>query len=71
MIPKQRAAEFFGFYNILGKIAAILGPFIMGWIGELSGSPQVGILSLLVLFLVGALVLVLVRKESTGQVTIK
>ncbi|UCC57531.1 MAG: MFS transporter [Gammaproteobacteria bacterium] len=67
MIPKERAAEFFGFYNMLGKFAAILGPVMMGWVAALTGSPRAGILSLLVLFLAGALVLVFVRDESTRQ----
>ena len=71
MIPKSRSAEFFGFYNMLGKFAAVLGPVMMGWVGSLTGSPRAGILSLLVLFLAGTMVLMLVRVENTGQVTIK
>ncbi len=63
MIPRERAAEFFGFYNMLGKFAAILGPVMMGWVAALTGNPRAGILSLLVLFIAGALVLVLVRVE--------
>ena len=57
MIPEGRTAEFFGFYNVLGKFAAIIGPFLMGWVGALSGSSRVGILSLRVLFLGGAMIL--------------
>jgi len=57
MIPAGRSAEFFGFYNMLGKFAAIIGPVMMGWVGVISGSPRIGILSLLVLFFVGAVVL--------------
>lgn len=64
MIPAGRSAEFFGFYNMLGKFAAILGPVMMGWIGVLSGSSRVGILSLLVLFAAGAIILSRVRVES-------
>ena len=62
MIPKERSAEFFGFYNMLGKFAAILGPVIVGWVGVMSGEPRVGILSLLVLFIGGSVVLTLVRR---------
>ena len=61
MIPRERTAEFFGFYNMLGKFAAVLGPFMMGWTGALAGSPRVGILSLLVLFVAGAVVLLRVE----------
>jgi len=33
LIPAGRAAEFFGFYNMLGKFAAIVGPFMVGMVG--------------------------------------
>ena len=33
LIPKNQAAEYFGFYNMLGKFAAILGPALMGVVG--------------------------------------
>ena len=33
LIPKNKAAEFYGFYNMLGKFAAILGPMLMGVVG--------------------------------------
>jgi len=35
LIPKNKAAEFYGFYNMLGKFAAILGPVLMGIVGLL------------------------------------
>ena len=57
MIPGNRTAEFFGFYNMLGKFAAVIGPVMMGWVGALAASPRIGILSLLILFVAGALVL--------------
>lgn len=57
LIPPGRSAEFFGFYNMLGKFAAVLGPALMGWVGVLSGSPRIGILSVLALFVVGAALL--------------
>jgi UMF1 family MFS transporter len=63
MIPADRAAEFFGFYNMMGKFAAILGPFLMGWMAALTGNPRAGILSLLVLFIAGGVLLVFVRPE--------
>jgi len=67
MIPAGRSAEFFGFYNMLGKFAAIIGPVMMGWIGTLSGNPRTGILSLLVLFLAGAFILMKVKESGPAQ----
>lgn len=57
IIPKNKSAEFFGFYNMLGKFAAVIGPVLMGWVGVASGNSRAGILSLIVLFVAGALLL--------------
>ena len=64
LVPIERSAEFFGFYNMLGKFAAVIGPVMMGWVGVVSGSPRVGILSLLLLFIAGFLVLSRVSDKS-------
>jgi UMF1 family MFS transporter len=68
MIPADRSAEFFGFYNMLGKFAAILGPVMIGWVGVISGNPRTGILSLLVLFVVGGWVLVGVKVQEPEKI---
>lgn len=57
LIPPQKAGEFFGFYNMLGKFAAVVGPVLMGWVSMATGNPRLSILSLLVLFAGGALLL--------------
>jgi UMF1 family MFS transporter len=36
LIPKDQSAEFYGFYNMIGKFAAILGPVLMGTVGLLA-----------------------------------
>jgi UMF1 family MFS transporter len=61
LIPESQAAELFGFYNMVGKSAAVIGPVMMGWLGVLTGSPRLAILSLLVLFVGGFLLLLAVR----------
>lgn len=65
LIPQDKSAEFFGFYNMLGKFASVLGPLLMGWVGVMSGSPRVAILSLIVLFVAGAIVLRWVDENPT------
>jgi UMF1 family MFS transporter len=64
LIPAAEAGEFFGFYNMLGKFAAVFGPALMGFVGVLTGSPRKAILSLLVLFVGGALLLLRVSDPS-------
>ena len=63
LIPPEAAAEFFGFYNLLGKFAAVLGPVLMGWVALVTGSTRGSILVLLALFVPGALLLVFVRER--------
>ena len=55
LVPKNKEAEFFGFYNMLGKFAAVVGPILVGWITVLTGNPRAGILSIVVLFILGGL----------------
>ena len=54
LIPPAQSAEFFGFYNVFGKFAAIVGPLLMGVVSRLSGDSRWGVLSLLILFALGA-----------------
>ncbi len=67
LIPVDKTAEFFGFYNMLGKFAAVLGPVTVGWVGALSGSPRMGILSLLGFFVLGGGLLWLVPAAQTRE----
>ena len=53
LVPPEKSGEFFGFFNMLGKFAAVIGPFLMGLITELTGNTRLGILSILVLFVLG------------------
>lgn len=64
LIPKDKAAEFFGFYNMLGKFAAIIGPMLMGTVGKLTGDPRAGIQSIALLFIIGAVLLSLVHEPK-------
>ena len=61
LIPEEQAAEYFGIYNMLGKSAAVLGPLMMGGVAVLTGSHRLSILSVVVLFVIGALVLLKVK----------
>lgn len=64
LIPADKAAEFFGFYNMLGKFAAVLGPALMGAVGMLTGSPRASLWAVVGLFVVGAAVLYFVDEEE-------
>ena len=64
LIPAGQEAEFFGFYNIFGKFAAVLGPLMMGGVVVLTGDHRMALLSVLVLLIGGGLVLTRVRVEE-------
>ncbi len=69
LIPPDKAAEFFGFYNMLGKFAAVIGPALMGLAGVISGNPRFAILAVIPLFLAGGVILCFVqpkRADSNG-----
>ncbi len=54
LIPEGQTAELFGFYNMVGKFAAVLGPFLVGTAAALSGDPRLALLPILLLFMIGA-----------------
>lgn len=58
MIPKENSNEYFGFYNIFGKFAAIMGPFLVAAITQITGEVRSGVLSLIGLFLIGAVLFI-------------
>ncbi|MDX8402700.1 MAG: MFS transporter [Mariprofundaceae bacterium] len=64
MIPQHQSAEYFGFFNMLGKFAAVLGPALMGAASLATGSARNSILVIVLLFAVGAALLVRVREEE-------
>lgn len=67
LIPADKAGEFFGFYNMMGKFAAVLGPAVVGITAQLTGNPRIAILSLLVFFVAGGWLLSRVRDPLQHQ----
>lgn len=60
LIPKERNNEYFGFYNIFGKYATIIGPVLMGIFTKLTGNSRYGVLSIILLFAAGFVALLFV-----------
>jgi UMF1 family MFS transporter len=57
MIPEEASAEFYGFYSVFSKFAAIWGPIVFARVNDLTGSSRNAILSLISFFLVGSILL--------------
>lgn len=63
IVPKENANEFFGFYNIFGKFAAIMGPFLVGYVTYKTGTTNNGVFSIIILFIIGGIVLMRVPED--------
>jgi UMF1 family MFS transporter len=64
LTPKEKLAEFFGFYGVFGKFSAVIGPFVFGAISAITQSQRTAVLSILVFFIVGFILLQLVDEKK-------
>lgn len=64
LMPQRQTGEFFGFVNITSKFSSIVGPFVFGLVGKLTGSSQLAILSLIFFFVVGIVLMAFVNIEK-------
>ncbi len=64
MIPEGYSAEFFGFYNFIGKFAAIFGPLLIALVALVSQNSRVSIASISILFILGAILLYFVDEKK-------
>jgi len=53
LIPAEKSGEYFGFLNMLGKAAAVLGPLLVGVVAATTNNNRIGLLSILLLFVAG------------------
>ena len=53
IIPKEESNEYFGFFDIFGKYAAVMGTFLVSIFTQLTGNASIGVLSIAVLFVIG------------------
>lgn len=60
LIPKENNNEYFGFYNIFGKYATVVGPLLMGIFTTLTKDPRYGVLSITLLFIAGFITFIFV-----------
>lgn len=66
LIPKHKANEYYGFFDIFGKYAAVMGTFLVSFFTQVTGNSSFGVLSIAVLFIIGFFFLLLIpKKEAT------
>ena len=59
--------SFFVFYNFLWKTAAILGPFLIGMVALITENSRVGIASVAIFFILGAILLMRVDEKKAAD----
>ena len=65
LIPKENVTQFFGFYNMVGKFATIIGPAIMGQVSYWTGNPRLSIAFLSLMFIGGGAILCAVKVKDS------
>ncbi len=68
LVPKKHSNEFFGFYNIFGKFASIMGPLLVAFTAQVTGDSSKGVFSLIILFIIGIIFLWRVPEPKTAEV---
>ncbi|MDR2043593.1 MAG: MFS transporter [Clostridium sp.] len=63
LVPPERSGEYFGFFDIFGKFAAIMGPLLYSIVRNATGRSSYSILSIIALFAVGFFILAAGRKQ--------
>jgi UMF1 family MFS transporter len=64
LVPEGKNAEFFGFYNMMGKFATVLGPLLIGIVAALTHNERASIVSLVLLFVIGGFLLLRVPTRA-------
>lgn len=64
MVPEEKSAEFFGFFGVSSKFAAIIGPTIFAYVGQVTGSSRYGIIAVASFFILGMIFLSRVDVEK-------
>ncbi len=64
MVPRHKSAEFFGFYSTSAKMAGIAGPLLFGVVSQITGTSRLSIVSLVVFFIVGGILLLKVDVDA-------
>lgn len=67
LVPEDHESQFFGFFNMLGKFASIIGPFLVGIVSLIASEQRYGIISLVILFIVGFIFLRKVDEEEARK----
>ncbi len=66
LTPKDKTAEYFGLFNMVGKFSTVLGPWAVGATAVLTGSSRLSLLAILAFFFIGGAGLIFVKERQTN-----
>ena len=58
LIPKERSNEYYGFFDIFGRYASVMGTLLVSVVTSLTGDASLGVLSIGILLVVGFVMLI-------------
>lgn len=67
LVPPKHSSEYFGFFDIFGKFAAVLGPLLISLVKALTGSDAMSVLSVALLFVIGFVLICLGKKHFNEE----
>ncbi|MDH4037222.1 MAG: MFS transporter [Candidatus Krumholzibacteria bacterium] len=67
LIPENQSAQFFGYYNTIGRFSAVLGPAVMGTVSLATGNPRLSMLAMIAFFVAGAMFLARVPAQPLSS----
>ena len=67
LIPKDNANEFYGFFDVFGKYASVMGTLLVAVITQITGQASLGVLSIAIILGVGLVFLLRMPKPAPGQ----
>ena len=57
LVPRERSAEFFGFFSTSARLAGLAGPLLFSVVTQWSGQSRLGIVAIVIFFVAGAILL--------------
>ena len=67
LIPKEHANEYYGFFDIFGKYATIMGTLLVSVFTQITGNSSIGVLSVAALFIVGFVLMLKVPEKGEAE----
>ena len=67
IIPKERSNEYYGFFDIFGRYASVMGTLLVSVVTSLTHDPSLGVLSIGILLVVGLVMLVKLSRMQAAR----